>query len=326
MLSIEQAFMESRERALSVAQSIAQRYNVTVEKVLGAIENNNCMRHFYLHAEDPKAVVYTFDSYSDGALLFYTNVYGGRLYNFYANLDKITSNICIKGFVDIHWNPYKKWVHTLFLDNYKPKVEYLDIKAPPFNATHKIDNYILSLFKKARLSQLWITNKYLIAEFSNIEIYYPIWDLPQKFAVPCKGEFIADDITNLHSIGFNKGIVSLQGHYRHVIGYPSVADRPLEIEIKEIDKVKKLEPNMCLKYQGDLIYPSIPKVLLNVLEDVTIGFTPNFDLALEVDGIYYIVPYRFELLVEHYEKGSDLHHYLVELDIEDPIDDDEWWE
>lgn len=325
-MDIKQQFAESKKRALEVAQSIADRYNVTVERVLQAIDGTNCQRHFYLHADDPKSVVVSFDSYYDGNLVLYSNPYNGRLYNIYANLDKISSNLHIKGFVDLNWNPYKKWVHTLFLDDFEPKVEYCDIDIPPFEVTHKIDNFILSLFKKSKLSRIWITNKYLIAEFSNVEIYYPIWELPQLFAVPCSGEFLAEDITNLHSFGFKKGLVSLEGKYRHVIGYPSAPDKPTELVIQKIDNVQKLEPDMCLKYQGDLLYPIIPKFMINVLENVTIGFTQNFDMALVSDGVYYLVPYRFDLMVEFYEKGSDLHHYLVELDIEEAEEEEDWWE
>lgn len=328
MITIQQAFKESKERALEVVKSIAQRYNVTTEKVLEAIEGTNCLRHFYLHAEDPKSVIYTFDSYSDGNLVYYSNKYNGRLYNLYANIDKCTSNVCVKGFVDINWNPYKKWVHTLFLgDEFEPKIEYVSsVDLPPYEVEYEIDNHILSLIKKNKLIEVWITNKYLIAEFSNFEIYYNIWDLPCKFAVPCIGEFLEEDFPYLKKIGFRKGVVSLEGKYRHLIGYPSAINKLSEMELQVIDRVKKLELNMSLKYQGDVLSPIIPKFLLDALEDVTIGFTPNFDLVLAFDNIYFLVPYKFELFVEEYEKGSDLHNYLIEMEMEEPEEEDDWWE
>lgn len=334
MLNLERLYQESKSKCDKVLQSIADRYNVSTSDVLEVLEEVDCLRHYYLHTSPRERLdlVKSFDSYSSGGAIVYTNPYFGRLYNFCANLDKLDGEDYTKGFVDLTCNPYLKWRYVIFSNELNTKLEFKKFNAPEFIITHSVNKDILLLLKKIKVNTIWITNKYLIASTSNFDLYLEIWDLPIKFAVPIIGEFIGKDVSNISGLGFHRGIVSLEANHRYAFGYPSSCDIPLDLAITPITTVSSLEEGMQLMHQGDRLQPMIKESLINTANKLSdqfvIGFNSNFDMVIDAGEYKLSVPYKFDLCVEERDTPSDLHCYCIDLEVDEEIEGEEedWWD
>ncbi|MFN7161382.1 MAG: hypothetical protein ACK4NC_07340 [Candidatus Gracilibacteria bacterium] len=335
MEDLMKRYSKSREKSLEILDSIASRFGVTRERVLEVLREEDCLKLFYDHTdiESRFSLFPSYDCCWEGIYLE-NNPYRGRLFNLYINLDKINGKSVIKGFCDLFKNPYSRWKEVIFNDNYSPieTTGDIPIEIPEFFTSHPIDERI-KLFKKLSLSEVWVTDRYLILATDNFDVYFPIWEIPVRFSIPCYGkglEILKEDIANLISIGYHKGLIYLQGQHRHIFGYPSkIEGLPSHYPDTYFLELTGDIPEE-IEYQGDILYPEISNKLYSLMDKISnewkLGFTSDFDMMLVSQDIAFNIPYQFDLCRRPYDGHSDLHRYLVIKELEEDPEEDDWWE